>query len=229
MPPADSDETLTVKHKRDALDYVAFGIEVITLVVLIIYASITFRLYSQTKEELRETKKANYVATRAAHAAKESADAAIAAERAWLVVDWQVPRAEEVNKGIGKQIENVGRTPAINPELMEETFFLPTADSSIPHLTECRDFPTDKQYSIGRITEADSQYEVLAQKLDRKYSRDEIAMFKRHLSGLILHGCLTYNVVGSSGKVGITEFCAILYLESDTNQTRSCGVGIRME
>jgi hypothetical protein len=123
-------------------------------------------------------------------------NAAIAAERAWLdIVDWRVPSAEQVNKGIGEQIENVGKTPALQPELMEETFFLRTKDSPMPHLTECRDFPADTKYSIERITEADMPHEVLARKFDRMYSRAEIALFKRHLSGLILHGCVTYNYI----------------------------------
>jgi hypothetical protein len=234
MRPADNDKIYTVKQKRDP---VVLGIEVITLVVLIIYASITFGLYCQTKKALRETKRANYVAMRSADAAKqsagaakESADATIASERAWLdIVDWRVPSAEQVNKGIGKQIENVGKTPALQPELMEETFFLSTKDSPRPQLTECRNFPSVKKYAIGRIIEAGVPHEVSARKFDRPYSRAEIARFKRHLSGLILHGCITYNLVGSSSKPGVTEFCSIFYLESDIDQTRSCGVGIRME
>jgi hypothetical protein len=175
--------------------------------------------------------RAYHVATLSALASEESANAATAGVRAWIdVADWRVPPPGQVNDGIGKLIENVGKTVALNPAIMEESFFLSDKNSSIPPLTNCDDFPLSQRKSIGSVTEPDSQkHEIPPQKLDHPFTSDQIVSLSRHVGAAILHGCITYKLVGTSKKVGVTEFCSVFYLNADSKQTQTCGIGVRME
>jgi hypothetical protein len=178
----------------------------------------------------REAKKANRIAVLSAEAAKQSSDAAMASVRAWLsVADWVVPPPERINEGIGKLIENVGKTSALNPEMTEEYFFLPNKDSPIPPLTDCQDFPSSKRIAIGSVAGPSSPRSIPAREIARSFSNGQIISLSHHLGRVILHGCVMYKLVGSAEKVGVTEFCSVFYINRNSNMTETCGNGVRME
>ncbi len=122
-------------------------------------------------------------------AAKNSADSSFASVRAWLdIADWSVPEPEWINKGIGKKLANVGKTSALVPEIVEESFFLPTPDSPLPHFTACDDFP-QKKTNVGSVIEAGYPWHPIDPfPLTRHYTDAEIAKLREHRSGVILHG-----------------------------------------
>jgi hypothetical protein len=137
-PPAENNKTYTVKQKHDALDYCAFGVGVITLVVLSIYATIAALQWCQMKKATKATKiAANAAAKQAAIADKQMRVSA----RPYVTMGKQNgPMAEWVGSdqnrvGIKIYFHNAGNTPAkqliVNASVQPQ----PGVASSYPHLS----------------------------------------------------------------------------------------------
>ncbi len=155
--------------------------------------------------------------------AKDAANAEIADTRAWMaVVDWKVPDPQHVNEGIGKEIQNVGKTPALDLEIKEESVFWKIG-TPIPIFTKC---PDTERWIAGNTSQAgDAPRVIHATPLATKYTNAQIAEFQR-TAGLILHGCLRYKNVVVADDValpGLTEFCSIFYATPNKDQAIGCG------
>lgn len=173
----------------------------------------------------------NRNAERAAEAAKESADAAVASVRAWVaVVNWTpVPPPEMVNGGIGIKILNVGKTSGLSVQVREEALFLAPGEKE-PTFTKC---PSSEPFPVGNTIEPEDKLSPpipplpLSTRLDSK----QIGALGRG-SRLILHGCITYkNVIAPSNEpvAGLTEFCSVFYGYPDRNLTKGCRSGNQMK
>lgn len=161
------------------------------------------------------------VATTAANAAKKSADAAFAGIRAWVIIqDWQVPEPDKVNAGIGEIVQNVGKTPALNLRINEDSFIWETG-TPIPSYNRC---PTSPVVAIGNAFPAGPQQPIPPRPLASPYDTRTIAKLRAHTAGLVLHGCLTYRTVGQrkTSQIGLTMFCPIFYTTADKDDTIGC-------
>ncbi len=155
------------------------------------------------------------ITSHAADAAKESADAGVAAVRPWLVpVGITPPPPSEIRPGAGVEIDfkNVGKVPAIDPWINEEFVFWDVKTGAPPpRFSEC---PQTIPFHYGAVApEQTARFNPPAIRLS--LTKEQTAALTAHDAGLLVHACVHYGTVLSEHE-GVTEYCTIAYWLSKT-------------
>jgi hypothetical protein len=139
---------------------------------------------------------------RAAEAAKESADAAIAGIRAWVALDLYMPY-KPGDSQLTIRLKNIGKSPAFavwNTEIENEIVH----GGASPHFHVC---PNTHQMpgNVFPYTLAANDTDVIHEKAPTVTLPDEAA-FQRDDVSIYVHTCVYYKYISGRGD-GLTEIC----------------------
>jgi len=154
-------------------------------------------------------------ANNSAAAAGKSAEANMAAVRAWIhVTDYELPLPGSLGKGSPVKVyfKNIGRTPATAGVYVTAQWeFLP-ANASPPRLS-C---PTNGQPALTGAAgpdATDSKGNSVSIWNTVQLNQAQIQALADHTAGLAVSGCLRYQTVFAGP--GMTEFCTVFYQSRD--------------
>ena len=148
----------------------------------------------------------------AALAAKESADAAVASVRAWIVVTkYDPPRVQAMklfNMPFAVEFENAGKTPATDISDGIEFVFVPK-DRPAPKFKGC-----PKNEDTPEMLIRAGQPFSINPEIKPHLSADQKESLTNGNAGgsLFIHGCLHYHDV-LTRKQRVTEFCGFYFIE----------------
>ncbi|MGO9058508.1 MAG: hypothetical protein ACLQU2_14150 [Candidatus Binataceae bacterium] len=209
----DKKKTFYERFKHD-IKNPRFAVEVVALVFLIIYTLFTGYQSCQMRKSTK--------------AATESADASVASVRAWIgITSIEGPDVGSIQtQPLTRKIENTGRAPGLNLNFIEE--YIPWPKNGQVRMPQFSNCPATGQRFFYPAIEATgiNQSVSVSPPLPFPLKDKELADLKSRKTALVIHGCVTYDNIGSMPQ-GTTEYCWILYVIQ--NSFMPCAPANRMQ